>query len=278
MRAAGTDRPATGVLMGRVVGTMRLAVMAVALAGGAGVAAAQQARPAVQQVAAIPQPVRAIAGAWDVTDLKTKRVCRVNLAASPSGAGYVLGAPPTCRRTLPAIAPALAWTFGEDQTIGFLDKDGGTVATFKPDAARRAFRAPVGEATLEMKAIGRTGEGEREDIIAKALTEAKLADLPPLNAAALPGLYSVAREKNKPVCSMDLGGTPAARRGQYVAKLSGGCIDGGMKVFDPISWYTDRGRLYLVARKGHEQRFAPDKDGIFQKDPPSGAQLFLKKQ
>ena len=58
----------------------------------------------------------------------------------------------------------------------------------------------------------------------------------------------------------------------------GGCIDGGMKIFDPIAWYTDRGRFYLVARKGHETRLAPDKDGIFQKDPPTGAQLFLKKQ
>jgi hypothetical protein len=60
--------------------------------------------------------------------------------------------------------------------------------------------------------------------------------------------------------------------------LSGGCIDSGMKIFDPVAWYTDRGRLYLVARKGHEQRLAPDKDGIFQKDPPAGSQLFLKKQ
>ena len=36
--------------------------------------------------------------------------------------------------------------------------------------------------------------------------------------------------------------------------------------------------FFLIAKKGHEQGFAPGADGVFAKDPPSGAQLFLKKQ
>ena len=64
------------------------------------------------------------------------------------------------------------------------------------------------------------------------------------------------------------------KAGQLVAE----CLDSGMKIFDPIGWRTERGRLLLVARKGHEQSFAAGKDGIFEKNPPSGQQLYLKKQ
>jgi hypothetical protein len=245
--------------------------------GLAGAAWAQPARPAMTP-ASTPPLVRALAGAWDVTDTKSKKACRVNFAPSPTTNGYVLAAPPTCRRTLPAILPATAWNLGEDQSITLLDKDGGVVATFKPDAQRRQFRAALGESTLDLKPQGAGPDGDRIDAVSKALVEARLPELAPLNPSALVGLYSLSREKNKPICSIDLTGTPSARRGHYVAKLSGGCIDTGMKVFDPIAWYTDRGRLYLVARKGHEQRLAAEKDGVFQKDPPSQPQVFLKKQ
>lgn len=222
---------------------------------------------------------RVVSGTFDLTDLKTKKVCRINLAPNPAPkGGFVVGAPPTCRRTLPAITPVVAWTFGADQSITLQDLAGAPVATFKPDVTKRIFRATSDTVSLDLKPVGRAPEGERGDAIAKALTEATLTDLPPLDPARLAGLYSFSREKNKPICSMDITTVPAGRRGHYVAKLSGGCIDGGMKIFDPIAWYTDRGRFYLVARKGHETRLAPDKDGIFQKDPPTGAQLFLKKQ
>lgn len=222
---------------------------------------------------------RVVSGTFDLTDMKTKKVCRINLAPNPAPkGGFIVGAPPTCRRTLPAITPVVAWTFGADQSITLQDLAGAPVATFKPDVTKRIFRATTDTLSFDLKPVGRATEGDRADAIAKALTEATLTDLPPLDPARLAGLYSFSREKNKPICSMDITTVPAGRRGHYVAKLSGGCIDGGMKIFDPIAWYTDRGRFYLVARKGHETRLAPDKDGIFQKDPPTGAQLFLKKQ
>jgi len=244
-----------------------------ALVAGAAPAAAQT-RP---ETASPLQ--RVVSGTFDLTDMKTKKVCRINLAPNPAPkGGFVVGAPPTCRRTLPVITPVVAWTFGADQTITLQDLAGAPVATFKPDVTKRIFRATTDTLSLDLKPVGRAPDGDRGDAIAKALTEATLTDLPPLDPARLAGLYSFSREKNKPICSMDITTVPAGRRGHYVAKLSGGCIDGGMKIFDPIAWYTDRGRFYLVARKGHETRLAPDKDGIFQKDPPTGAQLFLKKQ
>ncbi len=88
----------------------------------------------------------------------------------------------------------------------------------------------------------------------------------------------MARDKNRPICSIELTSRPAARRGQYVAILSGGCIDSGLKMFDPVGLAHGRGRLHLVARKGHEQSFAQTPDKVFEKNPPSGAQLYLKKQ
>ncbi len=246
-------------------------------------AQAQTAKPAapVSTAPAAGSPsadsVATVAGVWELTNAKTNRSCRISLGAGKAAQGYVLGAPPACRAAIATMVRVTGWTIGQDRTISFIDAGGATVADFKADSAGRFVSATPER--LIMVPVGAPNQGtDRTTAVSNAIARANTPDLPPLSAEGLFGLYGVARDKGRPICSIELTSRPAARRGQYVAILSGGCIDSGLKLFDPVAWYTDKGRLHLVARKGHEQSFAQTPDKVFEKNPPSGAQIYLKKQ
>jgi hypothetical protein len=232
-----------------------------------------------------------LAGPWELANPKASRSCRLTLGAEAAPGGHVLGAPPACRIAVPLLVQVSAWTVNEDKSLSLVDAAGKSVVDFKPTAQAGHFAAKAGTESFTLVPATGPKDGDRTSSIAAALSgkvapsgvqvaaaAAAPAELPPLRPEAVTGLYGIAREKNKPVCSIDLTNRPLRKPAVFVASLSGGCIDAGLKVFDPVGWRTDKGRLFLIARKGHEQGFAPGADGVFAKDPPSGAQLFLKKQ
>lgn len=267
-------------------GALLLALAAAVL--GPATASAQQAKK--------PEPpalVKTLSGVWELTDAKTSKTCRMNLTTDTVLHGYLVGMPPACRMALPVINGVTSWTYNSDGSISLRDPGGVSVFDLRRDRTGPSFAARTAQNELVMSPVngaaiasGRPGSkppaalpADRASAVSAALENRPVAaELPPLEPATLVGLYGVSREKNRPICSIDLTERPSTRRGQYIAVLSGGCLDSGLKVFEPIGWRTERGRLLLVARKGHEQGFAPGKDGVFEKDPPSGAQLFLKKQ
>ncbi|MCP8939584.1 protease inhibitor Inh/omp19 family protein [Alsobacter sp. SYSU M60028] len=260
-------------------GTWRWAVSALGALVVAGLAL-----PAFAQEAARGQPVAgdlpanvmdALAGPWDLTNPRTRKTCRVQFGAGRATHGYVLGVPPACRATAPALAQISGWAVTQDRRIAFLDASGQVATEFRAEKEGR-YASPDPDRMVLAPVGGQAGD--RANAVSTALAKAVMTDLPALTPDVVFGLYGVARDKYKPICSIELTSRPAPRRGQYVAILSGGCLDSGLKLFDPTSWYTERGRLHLVARKGHEQSFAQGPDRIFEKNPPSGAQIYLKKQ
>lgn len=245
----------------------------------------------------VPALVKTLSGVWELTEAAGTRSCRLNLSTDAVAHGYLLGMPPACRMALPVVNGAVSWTFNSDGSISLRDPGGVSVLDFRRDRPGPSFAAKTAQGELVItpanapaaaaKPTAGTRAGaatpvpapDRVSAVSAALENKPVAaELPPLQPATLVGLYGVAREKNRPICSIELTDRPSARRGQFLAVLSGGCLDSGLKVFEPIGWRTERGRLLLVARKGHEQSFGPGKDGVFEKDPPSGAQLYLKKQ
>jgi hypothetical protein len=241
-----------------------------------------------------PALVKTLAGVWELVDAAGSKSCRLNLSADPVANGYLVGAPPACRMALPVINGVTSWTYNSDGSISLRDPGGVAVLDLRRDRPGPSFAAKTTQgAELVMTPVNVPGApskpgsraaavqtpADRVGAVSAALEHHPIAaELPLLQPATLVGLYGVSREKNRPICSIELTERPSPRRGQYVAVLSGGCLDSGLKVFEPIAWRTERGRLLLVAKKGHEQSFAPGKDGVFEKDPPSGAQLYLKKQ
>lgn len=245
---------------------------------------------------------QALAGAWELSNPKASRSCRLTLGADPVPGGHVVGAPPACRIAMPLLVQVSGWTMNADRRISLLDSAGNSVIEFQSSGGAPQFTARAGAESYVLTPVTGPRDADRTGSIAAALAgkgpdvktaqdprtaasrtaqagvQTAAADAAPLRNEAIVGLYGVAREKNKPVCSIELTSRPLKKAGLYTAVLSGGCIDTGLKLFDPIAWRTDKATLYLIARKGHEQSFAVGADGIFAKDPPSGAQLFLKKQ
>lgn len=235
---------------------------------------------------------QALAGAWELSNPKASRSCRLTLSADSAPGGHMVGAPPACRIAMPLLVQVTAWSISADKTISLLDATGKSVVDFQPSGSAVQFTAHDTAGSFVLAPVTGAKDADRTGSIAAALSgkasppgkpgapgvQTAAAELSPLRPDALIGTYGVGREKNKPICSIDLTPRPLKKVGLFTAVLSGGCIDTGLKTFDPIAWRTDKGLLFLVARKGHEQGFAAGNDGIFAKEPPSGSQLFLKKQ
>ncbi|WP_457796188.1 AprI/Inh family metalloprotease inhibitor [Methylocystis sp. S23] len=75
-----------------------------------------------------------------------------------------------------------------------------------------------------------------------------------------PGRYGVLRDDKDTGCMLTL-------LGGGRAQLAPACRDNGIVVFDPVRWSIDRGKLVLVARKGHKAHFEKDSNGFWRRDP-----------
>jgi hypothetical protein len=82
-------------------------------------------------------------------------------------------------------------------------------------------------------------------------------------AGDVTGRYSILREDKDTSCMLTL-------MGGGRAQLAPACRDNGIVVFDPVRWTVDRGRLVLVARKGHKAHFERDGNNIWRRDPSEG--------
>jgi len=82
-------------------------------------------------------------------------------------------------------------------------------------------------------------------------------------AGDLAGRYAILREDKDTACMLTL-------LGGGRAQLAPACRDNGIVVFDPVRWSVDRGRLVLVARKGHKAHFEKDSAGFWRRDPAEG--------
>ncbi len=73
------------------------------------------------------------------------------------------------------------------------------------------------------------------------------------------GRYGVLRDDKDTGCMLTL-------MGGGRAQLAPACRDNGIVVFDPVRWSLDRGKLVLVARKGHKAHFEKDSNGFWRRD------------
>jgi hypothetical protein len=242
---------------------------------------------AAQAVAAVDDAasVRNAAGQWELSLADTNRKCRVTLRPDPAAGAYAIAMPAGCRRALPILADVLGWTAAADE-LKLTDLTGNVVLQFtgSSDPTNLTAKGPEGETySLVPAAPGprlvRTAPAVVAQATAAAPADQTAAAAPPVpNVDAIPGRYDILRAKGKDTnCQLTLDGKLKAPKGSKKATLAPACRDQGIVIFDPVGWRLDKGRLTLVARKGHETHLDLQSDGTWIKDPKEGAVLILKK-
>jgi hypothetical protein len=89
------------------------------------------------------------------------------------------------------------------------------------------------------------------------------------------GRYAILRADDKDTgCMLTLENRSVS--GGSKAQLSPACRDNGVVIFDPVAWRLERGRLTLLARKGHKTHFDRDASGVWRRDSKEGKALSLR--
>lgn len=242
--------------------------------------------------------VRLVAGAWDLSSPRGRK-CRLQLNQRSSDAkGLIIGLPPACRASFPALTTAQSWALSRDGQVVFLAGDGKELTRFARVNGGPLKSAVAGDELQLDPATGRYPNTEQRQAViaatsppsaasasataarpgaAPAIALAPRANVPPPPAADVAGPYALTRGDGREVCKVDLKSVPGLRAGLQSASFIGPCGDQGLKVFDPAGWRYEAGKLHLVARRGHEIAFVFEGNGQWRKDPPTGAALGLRK-
>jgi hypothetical protein len=203
---------------------------------------------------------------------------------------------------LPILNTTAAWGFDKG-LIRFIGKDGEPVLDFGPREAEEGLiaRTSTGEVFLlalqerplkpepvstSAKVIRPRREPEQPKEVAHLMPLLYARPVPPPTpidpskappTAVLPGVYVVDRFLERGVCKVRLGVNMLDASGHHDARLLDGCHDLGLRIFDPVAWRYDAGRLTLQARRGHEVTLISERDGQWRRDPDVGATLLLRK-
>jgi hypothetical protein len=255
-------------------------------------------------------------GAWDMSLADTNRRCRLVLRGEAEGGAQApaiqtlaiqaLAMPAGCRRALPILADAGGWRAGEDGRLRMVARDGAPVLEFAmqpagdlvatgpegetytlspADPARRAQLAQAATPVTAPPAVPVSAPVSAPPA-ARPAPGFQLVQTPKpapadaaKSAASVAGRYAVLREEGRDTgCMVTLDDKGRGVQGASKAVLAPACRDQGIVIFDPAGWRFDKGRLVLIARKGHSATFDLQANGAWLKDPKEGGKaLGLKK-
>lgn len=246
-------------------------------------AAGAQTPPPPRGADKAPEAVRPLLGAWDLEQVGAGRKCTITLGVEDAARGRQLRFPATCRRALPILDDAAAWSMGPDGQPRLDDAQGKAILAFaKGSDGALQGKGPDGKQYwLDPKGYPRAARRPPPSAAEAAATAAQRPTVvDPRRAPAadtLPGRYVMMRQQNREACRIALGtGTGTVTGGRATAAIEGTCQDTGFLIFDPVGWRYEAGRLTLLARKGHSIDLVFE-DGQWRKDPAVGATLMLRK-
>ncbi len=258
-------------------GLIRRLLPLLILAAGTLPAAAQTA-PLPRGADKAPDAIRRWLGAWELELPGAPRSCTVTLGTEAAGSARQLRFPATCRRALPILDTAAAWTLTASGQPQFLDPAGKEVIGFLKGTPETGLdgKGSDGKAyKLASRNHPRLAPQSPQNPAATAAQRITVVD--PATApspASVPGRYVLMRQQNREACRLLL--SPTAADGRQPAAFEGLCPDTGLTIFDPVGWRYAGGRLTLVARRGHGTDLVFE-NGQWRKDPAVGAPLLMRK-
>jgi hypothetical protein len=203
------------------------------------------------------EAVKAMLGAWEISNADRDKTCGVTLKGDAVKGGYKLDMDKGCAGALPFTREAQAWTIVNDM-VRIMDARGRIILQFT-------------------EVEGGLYEGERPAEGLYFLQSLDAAGPAFQTASAMAGEWNVLRDTDKPICSLTLSETaaPAVDEG-YALKLRTPC-DAVITRFNPTSWRMDRGELVISSARGEAWRFAQDEAG-WRRVPQNVEPLMLVKK
>lgn len=251
------------------------------LLGAGSLPAMAQPAPLPRGADRVPELVRRWLGAWELELAGAPRSCTVTFGTELTGNLRQLRFPATCRRALPILDTAAAWTLTAGGQPQLLDASGKAVLSFQsgsPESGAEGKGSDGQSYRLSAKDRPRPAARSSQSAVAAPEAAQRPTVVDPAKAPApdtLPGRYTLMRQQNREACRLLLSTPPAAGQ-QGVAAFEGPCHDTGLTIFDPAGWRYAGGRLSLIARRGHSTDLVFE-NGQWRKDPAVGAPLLMRK-
>jgi hypothetical protein len=227
-----------------------IGVLLLAVSAGLGPAAAQAPPPS--------DTIKAMVGAWELSNADRDKTCTVNFKIAPAGANYAAELEKKCGDAFPATRGIVAWTIGRNDMLLLVDAAGKPVLEL-----------------LEVEAGMYEGLRPNEEryFLQNAAVAAASRDRP---ADDMFGEWSFVRTAGKPICAVTLA-NEAADADSFRVAVKPGC-DQFITRFGPVSWTMDRGQLVVRSAKAEIWRFEETDPNTWDRIPKGRQPLTLVRQ
>lgn len=203
-----------------------------------------------------PDPSKALAGSWELSNADRDMRCAVVLKATSVRAGFALEWDKACGGVFPITKEVTSWMLAKNDSIQFLDSKGRIL--------------------LELTEL-ETGlyEGLRPgDPLYFLQNQASLGT--ERAAKDLAGDWGIVRGSGRSICVLTLTDKEAGAD-QFALAVKPGC-DAAITAFSPRAWQLDRGQLVIHSTRGEVWRFEEEDDDTWQRIPAGRQPVFLVKQ
>ncbi|MDL2400778.1 AprI/Inh family metalloprotease inhibitor [Rhizobium mayense] len=187
--------------------------------------------------------IKAQAGIWLLAPESGAKGCRITFETTPAAGGYAISGADACASTLPALAKAAAWNFGEDGTLALTDATQKVVARFQQEEEGSPWEIEEGDPMWLLPALG------------------DVDHVPTI--ASVAGTWEIQQPGGKTICSItlssdaDTDGTPKMSPGSDCPANIG-----DLKL---SLWVMEGFGLVMMGTDGSSLSFDMRPDGSFQK-------------
>lgn len=202
-------------------------------------------------------PVKALLGAWELSNSDRDLTCMVTFKPAPvrAGSAYAIEWDKSCAGVFPITKEVTSWTLGKNDAIQFLDAKGRIL--------------------LELTEV-ETGlyEGLRPgDPLYFLQNQASLGTERTVQDMA--GEWVIVRG-SRSICFLSLS-NEAATPDFFSLTVKPGC-DAAVTTFSPRAWQMDRGQLVIQSARGEAWRFEENEADAWQRIPAGRQPLSLVRQ
>jgi hypothetical protein len=208
---------------------------------------------ALAQSTQLSDEVKAMAGAWEISNADRDRICTVTFDTVPAAGGLKLTFDPACAEAFAITKGVTAWKLDQDG-LHFLDSRGRAVLDL--DEVERGMFEGM-----------RPNEGR---YFVQSLADVRVEAKP----EKVFGEWQVSRGTDEAICIITLSNTPMAN--QFAIELKPGC-NALVTGFAPTSWHMDRGELVISSAKG-AWRFEEAGEIAWRRVPEGTEPLWLVRQ